>query len=116
MLTNNTVLGVGLTYQYFSYRGLQAQNLLGERIFVRQYVPALTAMIGQSYLTAQIENFQDVSSAGYRLKYSTPVLVGIGIGSKFGINLNVMYDLNYTASSNSPYGTALVVQVGGFFF
>ncbi len=116
MLTNNTVLGVGLTYQYFSYRGFQASNLLGERIFVRQYVPALTAMIGQSYLTAQIENFQDVSSAGYRLKYSTPVLVGIGIGSKFGINLNVMYDLNYTASSNSPYGTALVVQVGGFFF
>ncbi len=116
MVTNNTVLGVGLTYQYFSYRGFQASNLLGERIFVRQYVPALTAMIGQSYLTAQIENFQDVSSTGYRLKYSTPVLVGIGIGSKFGINLNVMYDLNYTASSNSPYGTALVVQVGGFFF
>jgi hypothetical protein len=50
------------------------------------------------------------------MKYSTPVLVGIGIGSKLGINLNVMYDLNYTAGSNSPYGTALVVQVGGFFF
>ncbi len=116
MLTNNTVLGVGLTYQYFAYRGYQASNLLGERIFVRQYVPALTAMIGQSYLTAQIENFQDVSSSSYRMKYSTPVLVGVGIGSKFGINLNVMYDLNYTATSNSPYGTALVVQVGGFFF
>ena len=116
MLTNNTVLGVGLTYQYFAYRGFQASNLLGERIFVRQYVPALTAMIGQSYLTAQIENFQDVSSSGYRLKYSTPVLIGVGIGSKIGINLNVMYDLNYSAASNSPYGSALVVQVGGFFF
>jgi len=26
-----------------------------------------------------------------------------------------MYDLNYTAG-RSPYGSALVVQVGGFFF
>jgi hypothetical protein len=116
MLTNNTILGVGLTYQYFSFRGFQASNLLGQRIFVRQFVPALTAMIGQSYLTAQIENFQDVSSSAFKVKYSTPVLVGVGIGSKLGINLNVMYDLNYSAGSNSPYGTALVVQVGGFFF
>jgi hemolysin activation/secretion protein len=116
MLTNNTILGVGLTYQYFSFRGFQASNLLGQRIFVRQFVPALTAMIGQSYLTAQIENFQDVSSSAFKVKYSTPVLVGLGIGSKLGINLNVLYDLNYSAGSNSPYGTALVVQVGGFFF
>jgi hypothetical protein len=116
MLTNNTVLGVGLTYQYFAYRGYQASNLFGERVFVRQYVPALTAIVGQSYLTAQIENFQDLSNTVYKIKYSTPVLVGIGIGSKIGINLNVMYDLNYSATSNSPYGSALVVQVGGFFF
>lgn len=116
MLTNNTILGVGLTYQYFSFRGFQASNLLGQRIFVRQFVPALSAMIGQSYLTAQIENFQDLSNTPFKTKYSTPVLVGVGIGSKLGINLNVMYDLNYSAGSNSPYGTALVVQVGGFFF
>jgi hypothetical protein len=116
MLTNNTILGAGLTYQYFSFRGFQASNLLGQRIFVRQFVPALSAMIGQSYLTAQIENFQDLSNMAIKTKYSTPVLVGVGIGSKLGINLNVLYDLNYSAGSNSPYGTALVVQVGGFFF
>lgn len=116
MLTNNTILGAGLTYQYFSFRGFQASNLLGQRIFVRQFVPALSAMIGQGYLTAQIENFQDLSNTTFKTKYSTPVLVGVGIGSKLGINLNVLYDLNYSAGSNSPYGTALVVQVGGFFF
>lgn len=116
MLTNNTILGVGFTYQYFSFRGFQASNLVGQRIFVRQFVPALSAMIGQGYLTAQIENFQDIASPANKMKYSTPVLVGVGIGSKLGINLNVMYDLNYSASGNSPYGTALVVQVGGFFF
>lgn len=116
MLTNNTILGLGFTYQYFSFRGFQASNLVGQRIFVRQFVPALSAMIGQGYLTAQIENFQDIASPANKMKYSTPVLVGVGIGSKLGINLNVMYDLNYSASGNSPYGTALVVQVGGFFF
>ncbi len=116
MLTNNTILGVGFSYQYFAFRGFQPSNLLGERIFVRQYVPALTAVIGQSYLTAQIENFQDLSSPLNRISYSTPVLVGVGIGSKLGINVNVMYDLNYSSRGNSPYGTALVVQVGGFFF
>ncbi len=114
MATNTTIIGVGMTYQYFAYRGLPASNLIGERIFVRQYVPALSALLGQSFLTAQIENFSDVSNS--YASYSNPVLVGIGIGSKIGINLNVMYDLNYSASKISPYGSALVVQVGGFFF
>ena len=117
MLTNNTILGVGLTYQYLSFRGYQASNMIGERIFVRQFVPILNGLIGQSYLTAQVENFSDLSNTG-GLGYSNPVLVGIGIGSKMGINLSVLYDLNFSNTSGkvSPYGTALVIQVGGFFF
>jgi hypothetical protein len=39
----------------------------------------------------------------------------VGLGSKLGINFSVMYDLNYS-SGRSPYGSALVVQIGGFFF
>jgi hypothetical protein len=113
MLTNSTILGVGMTYQYFSFRG-SVSNLIGERIFVRQYVPALSAILGQSYLTAQVENFRDLSNAN--VSYSNPILVGVGIGSKIGINFNVMYDLNYSSPFSSPYGSALVVQVGGFFF
>ncbi|MDT8887188.1 hypothetical protein PQG44_05845 [Aquirufa sp. LEPPI-3A] len=114
MATNTTIVGLGMTYQYYADRSGNKSNLIGERIFVRQYVPALSALLGQSYLTAQVENFSDITNPGFA--YSNPVLVGIGIGSKIGINLNVMYDLNYSASKDSPYGSALVVQVGGFFF
>ncbi|NBW03346.1 MAG: hypothetical protein EBR87_06505, partial [Cytophagia bacterium] len=120
LLTNNTILGLGMTYQYYSlsYGGYKAtSNLLGERIFVRQQIPALSAFIGQGYLTAQLENFNNMSP-GTTGGYSNPFLVGVGIGSRIGINLSVMYDLNYseTSGKQSPYGSAFVVQVGGFFF
>jgi hypothetical protein len=121
LLTNNTVLGVGMTYQYYSLNiaGYRAtSNLLGERIFVRQQIPMLSQLLGQGYLTAQLENFNDMSAGTTGAGYSNPFLVGIGIGSRIGINLSLLYDLNYSASSakQSPYGSAFVVQVGGFFF
>ena len=120
LLAKNTILGLGMTYQYYSisYQGFKAtSNLLGERIFVRQQIPALSALIGQGYLTAQLENFNNMSP-GTTAGYSNPFLVGIGIGSRIGINLSLMYDLNYseTSGKQSPYGSAFVVQVGGFFF
>ena len=120
LLAKNTILGLGMTYQYYSvnYGGFKAtSNLLGERIFVRQQIPALSALIGQGYLTAQLENFDNMSP-GTSVGYSNPFLVGIGIGSRIGINLSLMYDLNYseTSGKQSPYGSAFVVQVGGFFF
>ena len=120
LLAKNTILGLGMTYQYYSvnYGGFKAtSNLLGERIFVRQQIPALSALIGQGYLTAQFENFDNMSP-GTSVGYSNPFLVGIGIGSRIGINLSLMYDLNYseTSGKQSPYGSAFVVQVGGFFF
>ena len=117
-LTNTSILGVGLTYQYYSANygslGTYSSNLLGQKIFVRQQVPALSQVIGQAYLTGQIENYTNLSN-NTGISYSNPVLVGVGLGSKIGINFQVMYDLNYTAG-RSPYGSALVVQVGGFFF
>ena len=117
-LTNTSIVGVGLTYQYFwaDYGSLGSftSNLLGQRIFFRQQVPALNQVIGQAYLTGQIENFSNVSD-NTRINYSNPVLLGVGLGSKLGINLSIMYDLNYS-SGRSPYGSSLVVQVGGFFF
>lgn len=121
LLTNNTVLGVGMTYQYYSltYSGYRAtSNLLGERLFIRQQVPMLAQLLGQGYLTAQVENFNDMTAGTTGQGYSNPVLVGVGIGSRIGINLSIMYDLNYSATSGkaSPYGSAFVVQVGGFFF
>lgn len=117
-LTNNSIVGIGLTYQYywadFGSLGSLTSNLLGQRIFFRQQVPALSQVIGQAYLTGQIENFSNLSD-NTGINYSNPVLVGVGLGSKIGINLSIMYDLNYS-SGRSPYGSPLVVQVGGFFF
>jgi len=117
-LTNTSILGVGLTYQYYSATygslGTYSSNLLGQRIFIRQQVPALNQIIGQAYLTGQIENYANLSD-NTGINYSIPVLVGVGLGSKLGINFSVMYDLNYS-SGRSPYGSALVVQIGGFFF
>ncbi len=117
-LTNTSILGAGLIYQYYSvdYGSLGAftSNLFGQKIFVRQQVPALSQLIGQAYLTGQIENYTNLSD-NTGINYSNPVLIGVGIGSKIGINFQVMYDLNYT-SGRSPYGSAIVVQVGGFFF
>lgn len=117
-LTNTSILGVGLIYQYYSATygslGTYSSNLFGQKIFLRQQVPALNQVIGQAYLTGQIENYTNLSD-NTGINYSNPVLVGVGIGSRIGINFSVMYDLNYT-SGRSPYGSALVVQVGGFFF
>jgi hypothetical protein len=117
-LTNNAIVGLGLTYQYYSANygslGTYSSNLLGQRIFVRQQVPALSQVLGQAYLTGQVENYSNLSN-NTGIDYSNPVLIGVGLGSKIGINFQVMYDLNYTAG-RSPYGSALVVQVGGFFF
>ena len=117
-LTNTSIVGAGLIYQYYSvdYGSLGAftSNLFGQKIFVRQQVPALSQLIGQAYLTGQIENYTNLSD-NTGINYSNHVLVGLGIGSKIGINFQVMYDLNYT-SGRSPYGSAIVVQVGGFFF
>ncbi|MEN9703231.1 MAG: hypothetical protein RLZZ209_657 [Bacteroidota bacterium] len=117
-LTNNSIVGLGVTYQYYSANysslGTYSSNLLGQKIFIRQQVPALSQVLGQAYLTGQVENYSNLSD-NTGIDYSNPVLIGVGIGSKIGINFQVMYDLNYT-SGRSPYGSALVVQVGGFFF
>ena len=120
--TNQTIVGVGLTYQYYSakdiYGNSYSSNLLGERIFVRHSIPFIEQIIGQGYLIGQLENYSNLSNnTGF--SYSNPVLVGIGIGSRIGLNFQVMYDLNYpsvTSPKYSPYGSALVIQVGGFFF
>ncbi|MHA8073798.1 hypothetical protein ACRZ9O_04625 [Aquirufa sp. HETE-40SA] len=112
-LTNNSIVGVGLTYQYYAI-GNYSSNLLGERIFFRQQVPALSQVIGQAYLTGQVENYTNISDNSGS-SYSNPVLIGVGLGSKIGLNFNIMYDLNYSPG-RSPYGSALVVQIGGFFF
>lgn len=120
-LGNKTIVGLGFSYQYYSIKNFSNQrltsSLLGQNVFIRQDLPFLTELIGQGYLIARVENFTDITpDVSNRFSYSNPILVGVGLGSKIGLNLNVMYDLNYSSSYRSPYGSALVVQIGGFFF
>jgi hypothetical protein len=117
---NNTIVGVGLTYNYNSAYGVKLSQL-GQRAFIRQGVPFLEQLLGGGFLIGQVENYSELSSTPYT--YTNPVLVGIGLGPTRGFNLTLMYDLNYqqsTYSGNairvSPYGSAFVIQVGGFFF
>jgi hypothetical protein len=61
LLAKNTILGLGMTYQYYSvnYGGFKAtSNLLGERIFVRQQIPALSALIGQGVFNGTVGKFR----------------------------------------------------------
>jgi hypothetical protein len=118
---NNTIVGVGLTYNYNSVYSYGKLSQFGQRAFIRQGIPVLEQLLGRGFLIGQVENYTELSSSP--IQYTNPVLVGIGIGAARGFNLTVMYDLNYqqaTASGNnvrvSPYGSALVVQLGGFFF
>jgi hypothetical protein len=117
---NNTIVGVGLTYNYNSAYGIKLSQF-GQRVFIRQGIPFLEQLLGRGFLIGQVENYSELSSSPY--SYTNPVLVGLGIGAARGFNLTVMYDLNYQQTSYSgntlrvsPYGSALVIQVGGFFF
>lgn len=115
MLTNNTIVGAGLTYNYNSAGSFKLSQL-GEKLFIRQNIPFLQQIIGQGYLTGQVENYSELSNT--QIQYSNPVLIGIGLGAPKGFGISIMYDLNYstTGMKVSPYGSPLVVQIGGFFF
>lgn len=117
-LTPDLTLGLGFTYQYygFKFNGIKSSsNLIGKRIFVRNYVHFLDNLIGPSFLVGQIENFSDIKTNS-PTNYSNPILIGLGIGQRRGLNLQVLYDLNYGKNvfKASPYGSALVFQVSGF--
>jgi hypothetical protein len=109
-------VGAGLTYNYNSASGYYTLSQLGEKLFIRQNIPFLQQIIGQGYLTGQVENYSELSNT--QIQYSNPVLIGIGLGAPKGFGISIMYDLNYstTGMKVSPYGSALVVQIGGFFF
>lgn len=111
-------VGLGFTYQYYSIRigGISSNsNLFGRRIFVRNYLPFLKELVGPCFLVGQVESFKDINSNSPN-SYSSPLLLGLGIGPKKGLNLQVFYDFNYGKNffKTSPYGSNIVFQVNGF--
>jgi hypothetical protein len=121
-ISKNAIIGIGASYQYFSYKdpfyGTKSiTSLMGENIFIRHQLPFLKDLVGQGFLVAKAENFHNLSDNS-TYTYSNPVLLGIGLGSKIGFNLSIMYDVNYTNNffTKSPYGSPIVFEVSGFFF
>ncbi|MFD3393012.1 hypothetical protein U0R10_00115 [Aquirufa sp. OSTEICH-129V] len=115
LLTNSSVVGLGANYQYNSF-GSSSISLLGGSVFAKQYLPVFNERIGELYLHFQIDKYSAISNVSFGQKYSTPILLGIGRGSRIGPNISILYDLNYSVGDLSPHGRALVVQLGGLFF
>ena len=126
--TKQTIIGVGGTYQYSSWKFYdnfgnsfrQSYNTIGYRAFVMQNLPILQDLIGGGYLQAEIEKYESLSPS---FSYRPSFLVGAGLGNPRGFNLTVLYDFNYKNGINptngnpySLYGSPLVLRVGGFFF
>lgn len=126
--TKQTIVGIGGTYQYSSWKFYdnfgntyrQSFNTMGYRAFVMQNLPILQDLIGGGYLQAEIEKYESLSPS---FSYRPSFLVGAGLGNPRGFNLTVLYDFNYKNGINptngnpySLYGSPLVLRVGGFFF
>lgn len=115
LLTNSSVIGLGVNYQYNTY-GSASTSLLGANIFAKQYLPVFNERIGELFVHLQAENYSVIGSALSGQKFSTPIMVGVGRGGRIGPNVSIMYDLNFSAGDNSPHGGAWVVQLGGLYF
>lgn len=122
-LTNQAILGVGGTYQYYSYRDFYnnryTSNAIAYRAFIMQNISVLQQLLGGGYLQAEVEKYESLSGG---FSYQPSFLVGLGLGSPRSFNLTVLYNLNYKDGYDqygrpySIYSSPLVLRVGGFFF
>lgn len=115
LLTNSTVLGLGANYQYTS-SGNGSYSLLGGNLFAKQYLPVFNERIGELFIHFQAENYQNIGGMVTGQKFSSPIMLGIGRGSRIGPNVSILYDLNYSVGDLSPHGGAWVIQLGGLYF
>ena len=126
------ILGVGASYTYIRYKGINSTgrtvpvltyNQIGGRGFVMyEVVPALVPNL---YLHGELESTtigvkNNVTNESASLGTLTAPLVGLTysqrIGRLAGINLTALYNLNYTSGqlSQSIYGSPLVIRVSFF--
>ena len=114
--TNDLIVGLAVDYQY------QGGTLFGQKYSVNQYGPRLFGqyrlhllenILSGAFLQGEVQKYY-ASSQGVSVDYDVQALAGIGIGFG-GFNLTALYNLNYNERT-SPYGSPLVIRVGGFFF
>ena len=114
--TNDFIVGLALDYQY------QGGTLFGQKYSINQYGPRLFGqyrlhllenILSGAFLQGEVQKYY-ASSSGQSIDYDVQALAGIGIGFG-GFNLTALYNLNYNERT-SPYGSPIVIRVGGFFF
>ena len=114
--TNDLIVGLAVDYQY------QGGTLFGQKYSINQYGPRLFGqyrlhllenILSGAFLQGEVQKYY-ASSQGRSVDYDVQALAGIGIGFG-GFNLTALYNLNYNEAT-SPYGSPIVIRVGGFFF
>ena len=114
--TNDLIVGLAVDYQY------QGGTLFGQKYSINQYGPRLFGqyrlhllenILSGAFLQGEVQKYY-ASSQGRSVDYDVQALAGIGIGFG-GFNLTALYNLNYNEGT-SPYGSPIVIRVGGFFF
>ena len=114
--TNDLIVGLAVDYQY------QGGTLFGQKYSINQYGPRLFGqyrlhllenILSGAFLQGEVQKYY-ASSGGRSVVYDVQALAGIGIGFG-GFNITAWYNLNYNELT-SPYGSPIVIRVGGFFF
>ncbi len=113
LLTNNSTIGLAVDYQYTKYRNFDATNLYGPRVFAQYRLRPLESLLSKAFAQAEVQQYYG-SVGGYSFSYDPQFLAGIGIGYG-GFQLTALYNLSYNQAT-SPYGSPLVLRIGGFFF
>ncbi len=121
--TNKMIVGAGVSYIFIKYRDIRnninlRDDLAALRGFVRYDLKFLQELIGQGFLTGEVERYQSIQA---KEKYRPAVLVGAGMGIASGFGLTLLYDVNYklgqsiNLNSLSGGSSPWVIRVNGFF-
>ena len=120
--TNDLIVGLAVDYQYQGGTDFSGQkysvNQYGPRLFGQYRLHLLENILSGAFLQAELQKYygsQTVNSASFSRDYDIQALAGIGLGFG-GFNLTVLYNLNYSEGIRNPYGSPIVIRVGGFFF
>ena len=112
--TNDFTVGLAVDYQYTKFRSLDAFSLYGPRVFGQYRLHFLEQILSRAFAQAELQKYY-VGSGNSTGSYDTQVLAGIGVGFG-GFQITALYNLTYNNGINSPYGSPLVLRIGGFFF
>jgi hypothetical protein len=120
--TNDFTIGLALDYQYQGgtdrFSGIKYNvNQYGPRLFGQYRLQFLEQILSRAFAQVEVQKYygsQSFNGGSFDINYDTQALAGIGVGFG-GFQMTVLYNLNYNEFT-SPYGSPLVIRVGGFFF